>query len=257
MSYRLTFLGTGTSHGVPSIGCKCETCLSKDPKDKRLRSSILLERDNKNIVIDTGPEFRIQCLRANIDHLEAVLYTHTHADHLNGIDDLRSFTNDGHSLPLYGDIKTIEEIKERFAYIQQGTVNDTVIPKLSLKTLKPYEQVNIEGFEITPLILDHGWLEIYGYKIFNTAYLTDCNHLPDETYKHLKNLDLLILDALQHRHHKTHFTIEEAIEVARKIGAKKTLFIHIAHGIKHDRDSKLLDENMALSYDTLSMELEE
>lgn len=257
MSYRLTFLGSGTSHGVPSIGCKCETCLSKDPKDKRLRSSILLERDDKNIVIDTGPEFRIQCLRADINHLEAVLYTHTHADHLNGIDDLRSFTNKNVSLPLYGDEKTIVEIKQRFSYIQLGTINGTAIPNLTLNVLKPYQKINIEGFDITPLIVDHGWLKIYGYKIFNSAYLTDCNNIPDETYKYLKNLDLLVLDALQHHPHKTHYTLEQAIEVAKKIGAKKTYFTHIAHGIKNDRDSKLLPKNMELSYDTLSIELEE
>ncbi len=257
MSYRLTFLGTGTSHGVPSIGCKCETCMSNDPKDKRLRSSILLQRNHVNIVIDTGPEFRIQCLRENIDHLESVIYTHAHADHLNGIDDLRSFTSKDRTLPLYGDSKTIAEIIDRFSYIGNGTINNTVIPNLSLNVLRPYVKVNIDGFDITPLIINHGKLEIYGYRIFNSAYLTDCNSIPKESYKYLKNLDLLILDALQHHPHKTHFTLEEAIEVAKDIGAKKTLFTHIAHGIKNDRDSKLLDDNMALSYDTLSIELEE
>jgi len=257
VSYRITFLGSGTSHGVPSIGCNCETCLSKDPKDNRLRSSILLERNNRNIVIDTGPEFRIQCLRAKINHLEAVLYTHTHADHLNGIDDLRSFSDKMRTLPLYGDEKTIKEIRNRFSYIEMGTLNNTNIPNLFLNVLRPYEKVNIEDFEITPLIVNHGKLEIFGYKIFNCAYLTDCNNIPIETMKYLNNLDLLILDALQHRTHKTHFTLEEAIEVAKEIGAKQTLFTHIAHGIKHERDSKLLGENMAISYDTLSIELEE
>jgi len=257
VSYRITFLGSGTSHGVPSIGCNCETCLSKDPKDNRLRSSILLERNNRNIVIDTGPEFRIQCLRAKINHLEAVLYTHTHADHLNGIDDLRSFSDKMRTLPLYGDEKTIKEIRNRFSYIEMGTLNNTNIPNLSLNVLRPYEKVSVEDFEITPLIVNHGKLEIFGYKIFNSAYLTDCNNIPIETMKYLNNLDLLILDALQHRTHKTHFTLEEAIEVAKEIGAKQTLFTHIAHGIKHERDSKLLGENMAISYDTLSIELEE
>ena len=257
MAYRLTFLGTGTSHGVPAIGCKCKTCTSNDPKDKRLRSSILLQRHNTNIVIDTGQEFRIQCLRENIDHLEGVIYTHAHADHLNGIDDLRSFTNRYKSLPLFGDKKTIQEIIDRFSYIRNSTINNTNVPNLLLNVLKPYEKINISGFDITPLIINHGKLEIYGYKIFNSAYLTDCNNIPKQSYKYLKNLDLLILDALQHHPHKTHFTIEEAIEVARSIGAKKTLFTHIAHGIKNSRDSKLLDSNMNLAYDTLSIELEE
>lgn len=257
MSYKITFLGTGTSHGVPSIGCKCETCLSKDPRDNRYRSSILLERNNKKIIIDTGPEFRIQALRANLSSLDAVLYTHTHADHLNGIDDLRSFTNKDLSLPLYGSRSTIEEISERFSYIFNGTINDTIIPHLSINELKPFEKVNIEGFEITPLLVNHGKLEIFGYKIFNTAYLTDCNSINDETYKYLNNLDILILDALQHRPHRTHFTLEESVIEATKINAKKTYFTHIAHGIKHDRDSKTLPNNMSLSYDTLSFVLEE
>lgn len=257
MAYRLTFLGTGTSHGVPTIGCKCPTCLSHDSKDKRLRSSVLIQRNNKNIVIDTGPEFRIQCLREDICHLNAVLYTHTHADHLNGIDDLRSFTNKEKSLPLYGDKKTIKEIRERFSYIERGNVNGTTIPHLSLNVLEPYKEVDIFGFKITPLIVDHGSLPILGFKIFNMAYLTDCNHIPRETYKSLKNLDLLVLDALQHKRHRTHYTLEKAIEVARFIGAKKTYFTHIAHGIKNDRDSLLLDDNMELSFDTLSIELEE
>ncbi|MGD1823138.1 MAG: MBL fold metallo-hydrolase [Pleomorphochaeta sp.] len=257
MSYKLTFLGTGTSHGVPSIGCNCETCLSKDPKDNRLRSSILLEKNDNKIIIDTGPEFRIQCLRAKLDRLDSVLYTHTHADHLNGIDDLRSFTNKDKPLPLYGDNKTIDEIKYRFSYIVKGTINKTVIPNLSLNELEPYKKVNINGFEITPLVVYHGKLPIFGYKIFNTAYLTDCNYIPKETMKHLNNLDVLILDALQHHQHKTHFTLEQAVEEAKKISAKQTFFTHIAHGIKHDRDSKWLPKNMELSYDTLSINLEE
>ncbi len=257
MSYKLTFLGTGTSHGVPSIGCKCETCLSKDPKDNRFRSSILLERNNKSLVIDTGPEFRLQCLRANLSSLDAVLYTHTHADHLNGIDDLRSFTNKKRTLPLYGDKKTIKEISYRFPYFINGTINETIIPNLSLNELIPYETKDIKGFKITPLVVNHGKLEIFGYRIFNVAYLTDCNYINSETYEYLKDLDILILDALQHRLHRTHFTLEQAVDEAKKIGAKHTYFTHIAHGIKHQRDNKLLPKNMELSYDMLSISLEE
>lgn len=257
MSYKLTFLGTGTSHGVPSIGCKCETCLSKDPKDNRFRSSILLERNNKSLVIDTGPEFRLQCLRANLSSLDAVLYTHTHADHLNGIDDLRSFTNKKRTLPLYGDKKTIKEISYRFPYFINGTINETIIPNLSLNELIPYETKDIKGFKITPLVVNHGKLEIFGYRIFNVAYLTDCNYINSKTYEYLKDLDILILDALQHRLHRTHFTLEQAVDEAKKIGAKHTYFTHIAHGIKHQRDNKLLPKNMELSYDMLSISLEE
>lgn len=257
MSYNITFLGTGTSHGIPSIGCHCETCLSKNPKDKRFRSSILLEKDGNNIVIDTGPEFRLQCLRSNLSNLEAVLYTHTHADHLNGIDDLRSFTNKEIPLPLYGNKSTIDEIEYRFSYILNGTINNTVVPNVSLNVLKPYEKVNISGFDITPLVVYHGKLPILGFKIFNIAYLTDCNYIPKETLEYLNDLDILVLDALQHWPHKTHFTLEQAVEQAKIINAKQTYFTHIAHGLKHDRDNKNLPKHMELSYDMLSIELEE
>ncbi len=257
MSYKITFLGTGTSHGIPSIGCRCETCLSKDPRDNRYRSSLLLEKEGKSLVIDTGPEFRLQCLRANLSDLDAVLYTHTHADHLNGIDDLRSFTNKDVPLPIYGDNSTIDEIENRFSYILNGTINNTVIPNVSLNVLTPYKKINIFGFEITPLIVYHGKLPIYGFKIFNIAYLTDCNYIPKETYEFLDDLDVLILDALQHWPHKTHFTLEQAVEEAKLIKAKQTYFTHIAHGLKHERDNKNLPKNMNLSYDMLSIELEE
>jgi phosphoribosyl 1,2-cyclic phosphate phosphodiesterase len=257
LSYKLTFLGTGTSHGIPVIGCKCATCNSSNPKNKRFRSSVLFCKDNKNLLIDTTPEFRLQALRADLCQLEGVLYTHTHADHLNGIDDLRVFTNKK-SLPIYGSALTIEHIESRFEYVL-GKKKEifTSIPRLYSNVLEPYKKYNIAGFEVTPLVINHGDLPIFGYRIFDVAYLTDTNNIPEKTMEYLKDLDLLVLVALQHHTHLTHFNKKGAIEMARKIGAKKTLFTHIAHGLEHEKDNADLPQNMALAYDTLQLEFEE
>lgn len=257
MPYTLTFLGTGTSHGIPVIGCNCPTCLSTNIKDKRYRSSILLQKDGKNLVIDTGPEFRLQTLRAGFNHLEAVLYTHSHADHLNGIDDLRTFSTVERSLPIFGNEQTMKEVSKRFAYVFEKKDIISSIPHLYTNVLHPYEKKDICGFEVTALPIFHGAQEIFGYRIFNTAYLTDCNFIPKETLNYLKKLDLLVIVALQHKKHKTHYNLEQAIEVAKNIGAKQTLFTHIAHAINHENDNKGLPEGMSLAYDTLQVVLEE
>ncbi len=257
MSYKLTFLGTGTSHGIPVIGCKCATCTSLNPKNKRYRSSVLFCKNNKNLLIDTTPEFRLQALRANICELDGVLYTHTHADHLNGIDDLRVFTR-YKSLPIYGSELTIEHIESRFEYVLEDYEQTlTSIPHLYSNVLEPYKKYNIAGFEVTPLVIYHGELPIFGYRIFDIAYLTDTNNIPEKTMEYLKDLDLLVLVALQHRVHLTHFNKKSAIAMAKKIGAKKTLFTHIAHGLEHERDNADLPDNMALAYDTMELEFEE
>jgi len=257
VSYSINYLGTGTSHGIPVIGCDCETCRSTNVKNKRYRSSVLFTKDNKHLLIDTTPEFRLQALRANIKNLDGVLYTHTHADHLNGIDDLRVFTMKG-LLPIYGNKITIEEIERRFSYVV-GMREDCVtsIPNLIPNILKPYEKVNISGFEVTPIPIFHGGLSIFGYRIFNVAYLTDTNNIPSESMEYLKDLDLLVLVALQNKEHKTHFNKQQAVAMAKRIGAKRTLFTHIAHGLEHERDNSDLPLSMELAYDTLELDFEE
>lgn len=257
MSYSINFLGTGTSHGIPVIGCECETCKSTNSKNKRYRSSVLFTKDNKYLLIDTTPEFRLQALRANIKNLDGVLYTHTHADHLNGIDDLRVFTMQK-QLSIYGNKITIEEIERRFSYVV-GMREDCVtsIPNLIPNILIPYKKVNISGFEVTPIPIFHGTISIFGYRIFNVAYLTDTNNIPEESMKYLKDLDLLVLVALQHKAHKTHFNKEQAVAMAKRIGAKRTLFTHIAHGLEHERDNSDLPPSMELAYDTLELDFEE
>jgi phosphoribosyl 1,2-cyclic phosphate phosphodiesterase len=257
VSYSINFLGTGTSHGIPVIACDCETCRSTNIKNKRYRSSVLFTKDNKSLLIDTTPEFRLQALRADIRALDGVLYTHTHADHLNGIDDLRIFTMH-EQLQIYGNENTVEEIEKRFSYVV-GMRDDciTSIPNLIPNVLIPYKRVNISGFDVTPIPIYHGKQLIYGYRIFNVAYLTDTNNIPDESMKYLKDLDLLVLVALQHKEHKTHFNKIQAVAAAKRIGAKRTLFTHIAHGLEHERDSSDLPPTMQLAYDTLELDFEE
>lgn len=257
MSYSINFLGTGTSHGVPVIGCDCDTCRSTNKKNNRYRSSVLFKKDDKYLLIDTPPEFRLQALRANIKKLDGVLYTHPHADHLNGIDDLRIFTM-RKQLFIYSNETCINEIKKRFSYVI-GMRNDYVnsVPNLITNVLKPYEKVNISGFDVTPIPIFHGDIPIYGYRIFNVAYLTDTNNIPNESMKYLKDLDLLVLVCLQHRVHKTHFNKEQAVAMAKRIGAKRTLFTHIAHSIEHEKDNSDLPFSMELAYDTLELDFEE
>jgi len=253
VSVKITFLGTGTSHGIPMIGCNCSTCTSTDPKDTRLRSSVLLEKNGKSIVIDTGPEFRIQALRAGITHLDAILYTHPHADHLNGIDDVRPLTRN--TLPLYGNKITIEQINSRFNYAVNNDDTYGALPHLATRVLQPYQTVTIAGFAVTPITLLHGKIEDFGYRLDSIAYLTDCNKIPNESYDYLKDLDLVVIDALQHHNHPTHFNIFQAIEEAKRIHAKRTLFTHISHGLTTERDARLLPEGMEFAYDTLCIEL--
>ncbi|MFA6865152.1 MAG: MBL fold metallo-hydrolase [Sphaerochaetaceae bacterium] len=258
MSYSLNFLGTGTSHGIPVIGCKCATCTSTNPKNKRYRSSVLFTKDGKNLLIDTTPEFRLQALRANLNELEGVLYTHIHADHVHGIDDLRVFTTKT-SLPIYGSEATIKHIEKHFTYVikSETAYKKAAVPHLYTNVLEAYKTYNIGGFEVTPLIIYHGDMPIFGYRIFNVAYLTDTNNIPEKTLEYLKDLDLLVLVALQHKEHKTHYNISQAVAMAKRIGAKQTLFTHIAHGLEHEKDNADLPPTMALAYDTLEMNFEE
>lgn len=227
----LTFLGTGTSHGIPVITCNCNVCCSKQKKNRRLRSSVYIKSDLSSILIDSTPEFRIQALTHKIDKIDGVLYTHTHADHLHGIDDIRPFSVKK-DIPLYGMDKDLKEIKGRFPYIFNKTPQKGG-GKPNLVTKPVTDNFKIGDLEITPIPIKHGILDIYGYRINNTAYLTDCSGIPKESYKLLENLDVLILGALRYRAHSTHFNIEQAIAEIRKINPKKAYFTHICHEIEH------------------------
>ncbi len=227
----LTFLGTGTSHGIPVIACDCVNCNSLTPENNRLRSSVLIKNRETSILIDTTPEFRIQALREKINNIDAVLYTHTHADHLHGIDDLRPFSMNK-SIPLYGLKEQLQEIEDRFPYIFNSTIQKGG-GKPNLYTTPINKTVVIGKFTITPIPVKHGLIDILGYRINNIAYITDCSKIPDESYDLLKNLDILVIGALRFREHSTHFTIEQAIDEIEKISPKKAYFTHLCHDVDH------------------------
>ena len=251
---KISFLGTGTSHGIPMIGCNCKVCQSDDPKDKRTRCSVHMETDSVSIVIDTAPEFRLQCLANNITNIDAVLFTHTHADHIVGLDDIRRFCAIKKSkITCYSYAKAIQSLQKMFSYafidINQSYSER---PKLNARIIddKPFE---IEGLEIIPLELYHGQEIIFGYRIGTFAYCTDCSAIPQKTFDKLKGLDVLVLDALRYTPHPTHFNLEQALEAAERINAKTTYLTHIAHEIKHSELTPQLPKSVFLAYDGLQL----
>ncbi len=251
---KIVFLGTGTSHGIPMIGCNCRVCKSSDPHDKRTRSSLYIETNSTSILIDTSPELRLQCIENNITHIDAILFTHAHADHILGLDDVRRFSaNSNHPIPCYGNKPTIDCIKKMFSYAFRDLNQDySERPKLSAHIISS-DTFRINDLDIIPLKLLHGQDEILGYRIGNIAYCTDCSFIPDQTLEKLYNLDILILDALRFTPHPTHFNVSQAIKIAQKINAKKTYFTHIAHEIKHSELSKELPQGIYLAYDNLTL----
>lgn len=254
MSMEVTFLGTGTSHGVPVIGCSCSVCTSRDPHDQRYRSSILIQRDGKNLLVDTGPEFRLQALRAGIEYLDAVLYTHDHADHLNGIDDLRVFSHDA-PLPIYGNQRLIDCINNRFGYVLGRCEFAGGLPHLEANVLESSSPIEIAGIEVQPVPIRHGDLTIFGYRIGKFAYLTDCSGIPDDSWELLQGLDTVVIGALRRKPHPTHFSIDQAIEAAKRIGARTTYLTHLCHEYLHDELEKSLPDSIHAAYDMLKLDI--
>ena len=251
----ILFLGSGTSTGVPSLCCNCNVCRSVNPKNKRLRSSILVRNDKNHLLIDTSTDLRQQCLVNNINHIDQVLYTHHHADHVNGIDELRSFNYfNNTAIPCYGNKQTIREIKKNFNYIFNGTTQvGGGLPKLSLCTING-KTFTLGGVYITPLNIIHGSLTILGYKLNNCAYITDCSGMPNETKKQLKNLDILILNALGFDPHPTHFSLSQALDAVEELKPKRTILTHINHKFDHDTVLAGLPEGVEIAYDGLAIE---
>jgi phosphoribosyl 1,2-cyclic phosphate phosphodiesterase len=253
---RVTLLGTGTSTGVPVIGCTCRVCRSSDPRDKRTRCACYIEVNGLGILIDTGPDFRQQALREGIRRLDAVLYTHHHFDHVAGIDDLRPFffEND-RAIPCYAPPNTARVLYRMYAYIfADGTYPG--VPRLRLHAVEgPFEVTSRYGdggrVRVEPIEVLHGELPMYGYRIGRFAYLTDASRIPETSYERLRDLDVLVLDALRERPHPTHFSIEEAVRVARRIGARQTYFIHMTHDVLHAEVDARLPEGINLAYDGL------
>lgn len=253
---RVTFLGTGTSHGVPMIGCDCDVCRSPDPRDKRLRSSIYVEADDDvRVLVDTTPDLRTQALRAGLRRIDAVLYTHSHADHVMGLDEIRRFNMmTREPMPLYGMRSTLDDLRRTFAYVfASDAPRGGGVPDLRLC---PIEGPCCFGrTEVVPVPVRHGPWAVLGFRFGGFAYLTDCNGIPDSSRALLDGLDVLVLDALRHRPHPTHFSLEEAVEMARRIGARRTYFTHIAHELGHEATSETLPEGMALAWDGLTVDV--
>jgi len=250
---KVTFLGTGTSQGVPVIGCECEVCRSMDYRDKRLRSSIHIETEAQSFIIDTGPDFRQQALRENIKHVDAVLFTHGHKDHTAGLDDVRAYNFlQKMDMPIYGRSEALEQIRAEFSYAFEGKKYPG-IPQLQLHEIES-ENFPVNGVTITPLPVMHHQLPVLGFRIGAFSYITDANFISESTYEKLRGTEVLVINALQRERHISHFNLEEALVESGKIGAAKTYFTHISHKLgKHKQVEKELPVSVALAYDGLSI----
>lgn len=252
---KITFLGTGTSQGVPVIGCACEVCQSLDFRDKRLRTSILIETEGKRFVVDTGPDFRQQMLRERINHLDAVLYTHEHKDHTAGLDDVRAFNfRQDMDMPAYGRKQVLEQIEREFAYIFQKKKYPGT-PRVKLLEIQN-EVFEVEGIKIQPIDVLHHELPVFGFRIGDFSYITDVNYISDEEKSKIKGSKVVVLSALQKQEHLSHFSLNEAINTAKELQAPQTYFIHMGHRIGlHRAIEEELPEGMNFSYDGLTIEL--
>lgn len=251
----VTFLGTGTSQGVPVIGCTCEVCSSLDYRDKRLRTSIHLNVDRQSLVIDTGPDFRQQMLRENISRLDAVILTHAHRDHTAGLDDVRAYNFLQHmEMPVYGTTETLNQVQNDFAYIF-GPNNYPGLPRLTLQTITE-NNFTVKGISITPLPVLHLKLPVFGFRVGNFSYITDANFIPETTHEKLRGTKVLVINALQREHHISHFNLSEAIEIVKKINPARAYFTHISHKLGlHASISKELPDNISLAFDGLTLDL--
>lgn len=254
----LIILGMGTSVGVPAIGCSCAVCASTDPRNKRTRSGAILGLPQGNLLIDTSPDLRQQLVREGIGMVHAVVYTHEHADHIFGMDDLRLFQFYlGYPVPIFCEEHVEQRLKHSFDYAFQDIEQTHVgaVPKLQFHTIER-EPFEVLGTEVIPLPLKHGpRFDVLGFRFGNVAYCTDCNFIPPETEEKMQGLDTLVLNALRHTPHPTHFTIEESVEVAKRLGAKQTYFVHCSCELDYEKENANLPANMKLAYDGLRIRL--
>lgn len=250
---KFTILGSGTSTGIPMVGCSCKVCRSADPKDTRTRTSLLVENDGRYILVDTSTDFRTQAIRQSIPYIDAVLFTHAHADHIHGIDDLRGFHFiHKNIIPCYASAETLLNIDSKFSYIFTGH-SEYGYHQL----LQPHAVDNafqLFGLTVTPIPLLHGSMPATGFRFNDFAYLTDCSSIPDESMQLLHGLDTLVIDALRHTPHPHHFNVAGAVAVSQEIGAGRTFLTHLTHEISHS-DEASLPEGVFFAYDGLSLEL--
>lgn len=254
---RITFLGTGTSTGVPMIGCECAVCRSSDPRDKRLRPSIYVDVPGRaRILVDTSTDLRQQALTHGITRVDAVLITHSHADHVMGLDEVRRFNHiQGGSIPFYASEVAWETLRKTFFYVFDGVPRlGGGIPKIEPRTIEgPF---SIGGVDVVPVPLWHGRMPILGFRFGNFAYLTDCNSIPDESWPLLQGLDTLVLDALRDKPHPTHFTIADALVVVERLAPRRTYFTHMGHDLAHAATNARLPAGVELAYDGLVLDVD-
>ncbi len=252
---KITFLGTGTSQGIPFIGCDCPVCTSANKKDTRLRCAVWIETANASIVIDSGPDFRYQMLRANVRKLDAIIFTHGHKDHIAGLDDIRPYNFfEKKPVEVYATAETQETLKREFSYIFSLPTYPG-IPQIEMNTINPDEPFTINGLTITPIKMLHYKLEVLGFRIGPFTYITDANYIAPEEIEKIKGSKAITLNALRHEPHISHYTLSEAIEVATDIAAEDTYFTHISHQLGlHDVVESGLPEGMHLAYDGLVLE---
>ena len=258
---RITVLGSGTSHGVPFIGCRCAVCLSTDPRDRRTRPSILIDlgpRDGgsalqaavRYVLVDTSTDLRQQALARHIDRVDAILFTHSHADHVCGLDDIRRYNEmQRTTMPCFGSAETLRDLRRIFSYIFAPTQQGGGVPKIELFPLGG--AFSLGGVEIVPVTVMHGRLPVLGFRVGTFAYLTDCNAIPDESWTLLAGVKTVILDALRNRPHSTHFSVSEAVDAVAKLGAERAYFTHISHDLGHAETCARLPAGIELAYDGL------
>ena len=256
MQATLTVLGSGTSMGVPTIGCDCAVCRSSDPRDRRTRPSVMISFNGHHVLIDTTPDFREQALREKITAVDAVLYTHTHADHILGIDDLRplSFAHKPGRLPLYADPAAAEFLRNMFRYIFDADYKFGGLPQVELKPIDG--PVELFGARFEPVTVIHGETPILAFRFGSAAYLTDHSDVPPDSLDRLRNLDILFLDALRYKPHPTHSTVEQALRIVNEVKPKRAFFTHICHDLPHAATDGSLPPGVRLAYDGMKLEFE-
>jgi len=250
---KITFLGTGTSQGVPVIACECDTCLSEDPRDKRLRTSLLYETEDTTILFDAGPDFRQQMLREKVKKLDSIILTHEHKDHISGMDDVRAFNYKSRdAIDIYGEERVLKAIKEEYSYVF-AEYQYPGIPKMRLNTITGHN-FSVKGIEVIPVRVFHYHLPVYGYRIGNFAYITDANYIPEESKEKLFGVKYLVVNALRKEKHISHFCLSEAIEFIREISPEKAFLTHVSHQMgRYEQVSAELPSPIIMAYDGLSI----
>lgn len=260
MAVTLTFLGTGTSFGVPQVGCRCAVCRSDDPRDKRTRVGAVIDDGASRVLIDTPPELRLQLIANGVDRVDAILFTHDHADHTHGLDDVRSFASEwGAAVPIYGPAETLASVSQKFSYVFDPAVRaipGTSKPEATCHPVEPGVPVRIAGQVVTPVEVPHGRIRVFGYRVGDIGYVTDAKALPSAAESVLAGVRVLVLNALFRTTHPTHLSIDEAVETARRIGAERTFLTHLTHHTSHMELEAELPDGIRPAFDGLQVTLD-